>query len=50
MRETNDLSKGSGSLYGDGEFLGKIKKSEDGNTVKKSKEKTDALKKSEEDK
>jgi hypothetical protein len=49
MKDITDLSKGSGSLYGEGEYIGKIRKSEDGNTVKKSKEKTDELKKSDKD-
>jgi len=46
--EKNDLSKGSGSLYGEGDFLGKIKKSEDGHSIKKSEDKEDELKKSQE--
>lgn len=46
MKDINDLSKGSGSLYDSGDFLGGIKKSEDGRTIKKAQEVKDELEKS----
>jgi len=46
MKDVNDLSKGSGSLYGSNDFLGGIRKSEDGRQIKKAEEIKDELEKS----